>query len=121
LAIELSYIALTLGSLLSIWVSTRHFPALAVILGGMFFIITIMALDLGDWSKGDGAPIMIMCVCGIRFIDGYISPVIFRDIELVDCANREDLARWVANVEKIVTFFGAWVVYALVETNNVPT
>eukprot|EP00468_Gymnochlora_sp_CCMP2014_P012235 CAMPEP_0167750490 /NCGR_PEP_ID=MMETSP0110_2-20121227/6023_1 /TAXON_ID=629695 /ORGANISM="Gymnochlora sp., Strain CCMP2014" /LENGTH=615 /DNA_ID=CAMNT_0007635823 /DNA_START=54 /DNA_END=1898 /DNA_ORIENTATION=- len=111
LAVEISFIALTLGSLFSYYIPTTKFLTVTLTIIGLFLLLVIIATDFGDWTKSDGAPVVIICISAIRFLDGYISPLLFRDIEKVAPENREELSRWVAGIEKVVNFVGAWVAY----------
>ncbi len=119
LAIELSYLALTLGALLSAFLPTDGFGILAGIITGCFIVVLIMAVDFGDWSTSSGAPILVGCICTIRFLDGYVSPLLFRDVAAQCPENPLAHTRFVAAVEKLISFAGAWVIFSLVETGNV--
>jgi len=119
LAIEISYIALATGSFFSAVYPTTYFKAATLLCTGFFVLLATMAADFGDWSKSQGAPLMVMCVCVIRLIDGYTQPCIFRHIGEIEPDHREELSRWVAVTQTIVNFLGAWVVFALVETGNI--
>ncbi|GAB5356974.1 hypothetical protein AAMO2058_000334000 [Amorphochlora amoebiformis] len=119
MAIEISHVTLTVGSAISYFLPSNQFLTPCLILIGTFLLLSIMASDQGDWSKSEGAPVLILCICVIRFIDGYTTPLIYRDIAKIHPENRESLSRWVAIVEKVVTFCGAWVAFALIETDNI--
>ena len=118
-AIELSLLGVTLGSILSIYLPGNHksFKICLIIFCLITIIFTSMVINLGNFWTFKGVNIsLILLVLMIRFMDGYLSPIIFRRVANKDTLNmKEPMNRWVAAIEKFFTFFGIWISYFIIE------
>ena len=53
----------------------------------------------------------------IRFIDGYVSPLIFQNVARLHPTTAHEMNQWISAVSVYTTFVGVWLVYILVVTD----
>ena len=77
------------------------------------------AMNKGDFTGALAQDTLIAIVVIIRFLDGYISPLLFESVtELYPNTSIEKI-QWMSAIEKVSTLIGVWIAYILVETGTI--
>ena len=122
-AIELSYVAALMGSLLAIFVGIRRSKIFLCItcvytLVALLFLIVSVQND-GAWVF-DGSDAFVVClVVFLRFVDGYLSPLIYQNVARRYPNRAREMNQWLGATAAISAFVGVWITYALVQVHVV--
>ena len=116
-AFEFSFLAISCGSCLSIFIKKINFLLFFVI----YTIISVTFLTIGvyktkDWIFKGSDVIVVVLVCLIRFLDGFVTPMIYKEIGIKYPKTSEKMTRWVSAITKIGAVVATWLAYALVES-----
>ena len=119
-AIELSFIALLSGSALSLFVPMKEWRNFVVVLAvyiGLSFIFLGVAVDIGSglWIFYGSNVFIVALVFLMRFIDGFVSPLLFKEVARLYPERAHAMNQWISGIEKISTFIGVWLTYFLVQ------
>ena len=90
------------------------------IFGILTLYFCVVAVDNSDDFIFTGSNVLIVIVaCSIRLFDGFLSPIIFRRVGEKFPQSSEEMNRWIAATEKILTVIAVWFTYILVETGAI--
>jgi len=119
-AIEFSYVAVTAGSLLAVFVHLKRERYFFIVIALFSVLMLIFIVFLADSSKHllfDGESVtIVLLVFGMRFVDGYLSPMIYKRVGELFADDNMAMNKWIAGIEKFCAFFGIWIIFSLVET-----
>ena len=88
-----------------------------ILFGILTLIFGIIAIDnSNDFIFTGSSTIVVILVMSIRLLDGFLSPLIFRDIGQKFPQKSENMGRWIAATEKVTTFIAIWITYSFVES-----
>eukprot|EP01084_Bolivina_argentea_P036196 67002_1 len=118
-AIEFSYIAVTAGSFCANIIklqSIKSFVIVCLIFGVFTLIFMVFVIDSAKHLIFKGESVLIVIIVGcMRFIDGWITPLIFRRVAVAYPNESLLMNKWIAGVEKLLSFGGVWIIYIIVE------
>eukprot|EP01084_Bolivina_argentea_P306357 529390_1 len=122
-AIELSYVAVLLGSALSIFIGIKQNKYFWYLIG-IYSIFALIFLfisvdDDGLWVFWGSSGFVVVLVFLMRFIDGYISPLIYQNIARDYPNKAHEMNQWLSATAAIAAFIGVWITYLLVQSHAI--
>ena len=91
-----------------------------IVFGILTLIFLIIAIDNSDDFIFTGSSfIVVFITIAIRFLDGFLSPLVFRAVAQKFPQKSEEMNRWIAATEKIITFIAIWLTYGFVESGTI--
>eukprot|EP01083_Nonionella_stella_P015071 42189_1 len=118
-AIELSYVGVLLGSVLAIFIrikQNKYFwsvVAVYTLLGLIFLWISLS--DDGLWVFEGSSQFVVVLVFLMRFIDGYLTPLIYENIARKYPNKAHEMNQWLSATAAIFAFIGVWITYLIVQ------
>eukprot|EP00928_Gymnodinium_smaydae_P075888 TRINITY_DN58905_c0_g1_i1.p1 TRINITY_DN58905_c0_g1~~TRINITY_DN58905_c0_g1_i1.p1 ORF type:complete len:489 (+),score=68.04 TRINITY_DN58905_c0_g1_i1:66-1469(+) len=116
--IEFSFLSLTIGSLASTsckFCSSKDLRPYVCLFAFLACTVCLAAFGWPLWQHQYAGELMILTVVCMRFIDGFLSPLIFRIVSVQFSSESEAVLQWIAVVEKAASFSASAIIYVVVE------
>ena len=124
-AINIGYVGGLLGSLFAIIVPINNFFGPILIFTAFVILFMWYLFDNNDsnyeWGVNDNnfysQLLLVIDSFVLLFLNGYLTPLLFRRVGELYPSKGEEINRWIAGIEKIITFIMVWITYGLVTSN----
>lgn len=119
-ALELGYLATFIGSAIAMFIQDVSINIIKIslvvfsILSMLVFFVAIYDDIARTISLFKNSVFVVIVVCAIRMIDGFISPMIFKKIANEHADTSEAIIRWISAIQQAILFVGLWLMWIFV-------
>ena len=94
----------------------RYFVAWTVLYSVLVVLfMAIAAKRDGAWVFDGADGVVVALVVLMRFIDGYLSPLIYQKVALQYPNKAHEMNQWISATAAIAAFVGVWITYFFVQ------
>ena len=118
-AIGLSLVAVLAGSTVSIFIEIKqnkyftYWIAVYSLFALVFLVVAVS--DNGLWVFWASEAFVVILVVCMRFIDGYLSPLIYQNVAIQYPETAHEMNQWISATAAVAAFVGVWITYLLVQ------
>ena len=117
--ISLSYLAIATGSSSAMVLKIDNniwFIWIAICYTLLVILFCLIAFNQdGFWIFEGSNELIVIIVCLMRLIDGYLPPIIYEGIDKLYPETSQKMNQWIGAIGVFGLFFATWITYTLVE------
>ena len=113
----MSYFAILSGSIASIFVTNINWIIFFIVYSTLAILLITVGVDSSPKFVFKGSDICVVILTfSIRLLDGFLIPILFKEVGNKHPHNNEAVTRWIAAMTKIFMLLLTWCSYGFVES-----